>query len=115
MTTGERGPTGDHGQDGQEGKQGVAGRTGVPGETGDTGDTGAPGEPGHDGKDVLTKTQTLALFLFIVVAFLALAYRSEMNAINIRDNTKRIVQVVDELCNRTPEIAPRTCSTPAPR
>ncbi len=64
----ERGPTGDHGQDGS------------------TGATGATGETGADGPSVLTRAQTLALFLFIVTVFVLLAYRSEVNADNIKKN-----------------------------
>ncbi len=61
----ERGPTGDHGQDGSP---------------------GAVGPIGADGPSVLTRVQTLAMFLFIVSAFVLLAWRSEINANNIKNN-----------------------------
>ncbi len=101
----ERGPQGDHGQAGSSGQAGASGQrgyvgergrdgqtggTGVPGQTGRTGDTG---QTGQMGPSVLSRTQTLAMFLFVVIAFTLLAYRSEVNADNIKENnTKQLEQ-----------------------
>lgn len=100
MTTGERGPTGDHGQDGR------VGPTGIPGKTGATGATGKPG------KDILSKTQTLVGFCFIVFCFLILAYRSETNANHIRDGVNRQDKFLVEICRTQPALAPETCRLP---
>lgn len=61
MTQGERGRTGDHGQTGQTGERGVPGARGARGES-------------------FSKGQVLAMFLFVVLAFVVLAARTEYNA-----------------------------------
>jgi hypothetical protein len=76
--SGERGMTGDHGQ------QGADGRRGITGDTGPTGETGPQGEQGPPGK-VLSRTQTLALFLFVVFAFSYLAYQGQQFAAKTAD------------------------------
>lgn len=101
MTTGERGPMGDHGQDGR------AGVAGAPGRTGERGRDGAKGDAG---KDVLTKRQTLVLFLFVVLAFTAVAYRSELNDQRQRDSNDRREIFLDESCKNAPELTPRACA-----
>lgn len=102
----ERGPQGDHGQSGEightgpvgqrgeRGQTGLAGLAGDAGERGQTGDTGITGPTGLTGEvgptgnvgpPVLTRAQTLAMFLFIVAAFVVLAYRTEYNSGRIDD------------------------------
>lgn len=90
---GERGKVGDHGQDGKQGIQGLQ------------------GIPGTAGKDVLTKKQTLALFLFVVAAFGVLAWRAEANTSNISEQNERVQQFVDETCRMHPDFAPATCGS----
>lgn len=63
---GERGPKGDHGQVGERGK------------------TGNTGEAGADGIPYLGRKQTLFLFGFVVLAFVLLAARTEINARHIK-------------------------------
>lgn len=95
MTTrGERGPTGDHGQRG---------------DVGQTGAVGPAGKTGLAGRNVLTREQTLALFGFLVFAFVLLAYRSEYNADNIQDGVVKHDKFVEEVCSRQPNLAPQTC------
>lgn len=53
------------------------------GEQGERGKTGATGKTGASAP-YLHRGQTLALFAFIVFAFIVLAVRSEINASNIR-------------------------------
>ncbi len=92
MTIGERGPasndgkSGDLGQNGQVGKRGVKGRTGM---------TGKPGLTGEKGDPALSRSQTLVMFLFIVVAFILLAYRTEINSDRISNNTRLICEAVN--------------------
>lgn len=69
---GERGPKGDHGQHGEAGCEGKQGATGA---------TGAPGAPAA----YLSRNRTLALFAFVVLAFLLLAVRSEIHTRDIRE------------------------------
>lgn len=99
----ERGPVGDHGQDGRDGSKGEIGRAGPIGQT---------GPPGKAGKDVLNKTQTLVGFVFVVLCFVLLAYRSESNANHIRDGVERQDKFLVEICRTTPALAPQTCLIP---
>lgn len=104
---GERGPVGDHGQEGHPGRTGNTGEKGAPGKTGDT---GARGATGAAGTNVLTKAQTLALFGFLVFAFVLLAYRAEYNSDNIQDGVVRQDKFIEEVCTTNPDVAPRTCA-----
>lgn len=83
----ERGPRGDHGQVGERGPQGEV------------------------GPQALTKWQTLALFGFVVLAFIVLAFRSEMQTEEIRENLERQDVFIAEICATQPELAPTTCRT----
>jgi hypothetical protein len=60
-TRGERGPKGDHGQQGEHGETGITGRQ---------------GEKGVG----FSRTQVAVMFLFVVLAFMVLALRTEHNA-----------------------------------
>lgn len=108
MSMGERGPTGDHGQTGDAGQAGNEGQRGYVGERGSEGRAGAEGRPGrigetgHDGiagaqgPPVLTKTQIIVMFLFIVLAFAAVAYRTEVvldETIAQNNDIKRVLAV----------------------
>lgn len=66
---------------------------------------GERGPAGVPGKDVLSKRQTLRLFLFVVFAFFLLAARSEYNDGNINENKR----IVDEICLTHPDLAPDAC------
>ena len=103
MTTGERGPTGDHGQDGRQGVSGVPGKMGA---------TGPIGKTGIAGKDVLSKSQTIVAFCFIVFCYVILAYRAETNANHIRDGVERQNKFLMEICHNQPALAPQTCALP---
>ena len=69
-TRGERGPQGAHGQ---------VGDTGGTGDTGRQGETGERGRTGAAGSAPLSRTKTLAMCVFVVAAFVMLAYRTEVN------------------------------------
>ncbi len=71
-----------------EGRAGTEGRVGLAGETGKTGPTGVKGAP------VLSRMQTLTMFLFIVSAFILIAWRSEVNADRISNNSRAIFKPV---------------------
>ena len=102
---GERGPMGDHGQDG---------RTGATGKTGSTGEKGNKGEAGANGQ-FLSHRKGLAGFLFVVVAFVALAYNTERNVNELRDLNNRRSLFLNEFCQNTPEVTPKTCALPRPK
>lgn len=72
---------------------GVAGQRGERGPKGDHGQDGARGPAGHVGLDspYLGKAKTLVLFTFVVLAFVLLAYRSEMVSSNLEriNNTQQ--------------------------
>jgi hypothetical protein len=87
--TGERGPHGDHGQDGLQGADGPTGHDGMRGER------GPQGVAGLIGPSVLSKAQTLVMFLFVVACFGGLAYRSELQA----HATKHAIVVACERAN----------------
>ncbi|HXH36913.1 MAG TPA: collagen-like protein [Plantibacter sp.] len=72
------------------------GGRGIQGERGERGATGPAGVTGA-GAPYLGRSQTLALFAFVVVAFLLLAYRTEVNTSNIR-------QGVHEACMQRADI-----------
>lgn len=103
--TGERGDTGDRGIAGERGPKGDHGQHGEKGLTGLTGPTGAPGTSAP----YLRRNQTLAIFGFIVLAFLLLAYRSESNANHIRDGVQRQDNFISEVCQNRIPLAPVTC------
>lgn len=102
---GERGQSGDSGQSGetgQPGQRGLTGETGQTGERGATGDHGQAGQMGDigltgmTGKDappVLSRAQTIFLFMFVVLCFALLAWRSEVNQ-------KAIASNADKSCHR---------------
>ncbi len=75
MNRNERGLTGDRGQTGACGTDGVDGAVGERGATGARGATGLTGPT----SPYLGRRQTLAIFAFIVAAFVLLAYRVETN------------------------------------
>jgi len=85
--TGERGQKGDHGQHGEKGDKGSTGAVGPSGPIGRTGPT----------SPYLGRNQTLVIFAFIVVAFVLLAYRTEII-------TDRIEQDVFQACAERAEI-----------
>lgn len=89
-TPGERGPKGDSGD--FQGERGASGERGVAGERGPQGDDGRSGQAGAAGADshYLDRKKTLALFGFIVLAFVLLAYRTEVNS---RDIQKAVYEV----------------------
>lgn len=74
MTIGECGSQGDHGQHGDTGA------------TGATGKAGATGQAGPRGAG-FSRPQTLAIAGFVLLAFLLLSWRSEINASDIRRNS----------------------------
>lgn len=109
-TIGERGPHGDHGQSGdigatgirgETGRDGLAGLAGLPGERGKTGDQGQAGEvgatgtTGAQGPPVLTRLQIIVMFLFVVLAFAAVAYRTEAVLNQTREQNDDIQQVLE--------------------
>ena len=102
---GERGPVGDHGQDG---RTGATGKTGSAGEKGNTGATGANGQ-------FLSHRKGLAGFLFVVVAFLALAYNTEQNINELQQINNRRSLFLEEFCANEPDIAPKACARPRPQ
>ncbi len=92
MTIGERGPTGN---DGKSGERGVEGRTGERGSEGRRGTTGKTGQTGEKGEPTLSRSQTISMFLFVVAAFILLAWRTEINADRIGNNTRLICESVN--------------------
>jgi hypothetical protein len=86
---GERGRTGDHGQSGSDGRDG---RPGAP---------GAQGPPGPDA--YLSRTRTLVLFGFVILAFLLLAWRVEHVASDLDDLSRWVA------CTNS---GSRTCGVP---
>lgn len=75
----------------ERGIQGVPGKRGV------------PGPPGA-ASTFLGKKQTLALFGFVLFAFLVLSVRSEINADEIRGNADRISRTQQITCESSREI-----------
>ena len=96
---GERGPMGDHGQDG---------RTGATGKTGSVGAKGNTGPAGVDGR-FLSRNKSMAGFLFVVVAFLALAYNTEKNIDELRDLNNRRNVFLNEFCQTSADLTPTAC------
>ena len=98
----ERGDRGDRGVQGERGERGDHGQHGEKGDTGSTGSTGSTGASGPIGRTgptspYLGRNQTLVIFAFIVVAFVLLAYRTELN-------TDRLDRNVYEACVERSEI-----------
>ncbi len=57
------------------------------GERGRQGKTGRRGKQGTGVSPTLSRTQTVAMFLFVLSVFLLLAYRTEVNFNNNKDDT----------------------------
>lgn len=74
---GERGPSGDHGQDGDR------------------------GIPGRDAPPVLSRLQTIVLFLFVILVAVVFSYRSERSDARIERNAQDIRSAVRESCERS--------------
>ena len=87
--SGERGPKGDHGQAGEQGDPGREGREGR------VGVTGAAGQAGEAGPDPARRL--LVMFLVMVVAFGAVAARTEAQQRAINRNTAEIVTNQEEI------------------
>lgn len=87
MTTGEHGEHSHEAMQGEPGPRGLTGKTGV-------------------GSPYLSRSRTLALFVFVVVAFVLLAVRSEINVVNIRQGvyenciTRAVAEDVRSDCER---------------
>lgn len=75
---------------GDKGERGVAGERGAKGDHGQDGKKGVQGEPGV-AAPYLDRKKTLALFAFVVLAFVVLAVRTE-------SNTQDIQKGVYEVC-----------------
>jgi Collagen triple helix repeat (20 copies) len=107
---GEPGVAGRQGEAGVSGRQGDPGQTGSPGESGVPGPVGAAGAAGPAGeigptgpagsqKAPLSRGRALAMFLFVVLAFLLLAGRSEIQQNRI-ERQQRQLQEQQRLINR---------------
>jgi len=107
---GERGMQGDHGQDGDQGIAGLPGERGRDGQTGLAGLPGERGAPGDSGQIGVTgdtgvagpspTSRLLVMFVLMMVAFLVLAVRSEINADNISDNNRDLDRFAQEQCEQ---------------
>jgi hypothetical protein len=104
--SGERGPAGERGVTGRQGEAGVSGRQGEAGNTGSTGETGEAGERGKAGAvggrgrtgRGLSNTQMTVIFLFVVLAFVVVAGRTEVQQRQINRNAHRIEVTQYEIC-----------------
>ena len=107
MSTPRRGERGERGYKGDKGDKGdhQKGDRGMPGMP-VVGATGATGKTGPSGKDAryLDRKQILALFAFVVVAFLLLAWRSEVNADKIQRDSERISRNQFQSCTVSRDI-----------
>lgn len=88
ISTGERGKTGDTGQRGQVGQTGATGKHGTRGDKGETG-------------EAFTRGQTLFLAVFVVVAFIIVAYRSEVNSRSIARDDREHHAAAVKVCELT--------------
>lgn len=61
---------------------------------------------------MLSRRQTLVGFLFVVLAFLVLAYIVQQDSDRIDDGVQRQDRFLQELCLRDPDLAPAACSLP---
>lgn len=77
--------------------EGTTGKTGPPGIAGRPGLVGEQGPRGLPGKTAVTRLQAGALALFVLFAFLLLAWRSEQNADRIDESQQEIVAAQREL------------------
>lgn len=96
-TPGERGKQGDRGQPGETGQPGDVGDTGDtgmsgdPGERGKQGDHGQAGEIGMQGEPGPSQTMRLLVLYFVMlIVFILLAIRSEINTREIEDQSEEI-------------------------
>jgi hypothetical protein len=102
----ERGPAGEQGVSGRQGEAGVPGRQGEAGVAGQAGEAGAQGEAGKAGKIgatgrrgfVVSNTQMTAVFLFVVLAFVVLSVRGEVQQRQISSNAHRIEVLFHDQC-----------------
>jgi hypothetical protein len=97
---GERGVTGRQGEAGVSGRQGEAGATGSAGEAGvagAAGEVGAVGRRGRTGRG-LSNTQVTVVFAFVVLAFVVLSLRTEIQQRAISANAHRIEVLFFEQC-----------------
>lgn len=87
------------GKTGKTGDAGKMGRTGETGRTGKAGNAGLAGAQGRPGRNAVFGTgRILSLFGFIVVAFLVLAVRSEVNSDDIAKNSLATKRQVYAMC-----------------
>lgn len=92
---GEPGMPGRQGEAGVSGRQGEAGLLGPAGSTGLAGPPGGRGSPGIAGARgpagrPMGRSQALAMFLFVVLAFVLLAYRSESQQRHLRETQRAL-------------------------